>query len=1035
MNRAAAAGNALLAWALAASAGAAPNPPPALEAPASVARLDIRPAPPGRLPWVVFDERAGLPQHTVVDLLADQDGFVWAATQDGAARYDGQRWETVPLPRAMHTNYPRVIRAARDGGLWFGSFDGGLAHLRDGRWTITDMKSGLPSNRVRGLLEASDAQGRSLLWIATENGVARMQDGQVTAFGLEAGLPSLDTEGLLEAKQANGEPALLVGTAAGLARFDGRGFVPVPVPRQFLGNRIGDMVESAGLRGGPALWVASYGGGIGVLEDGAWTVLDKSSGLPSNAAVITASEGKDGSPALWIGTEGGLLRFEQRRFTLFDERSGLPLSIIWKVLETRSSQGLATLWLGTWGGGVVRLSPNSWTAFDASTGVPSGSVTSVLAAHAPDGSPTVWAGTSNGGLARFEDGRFRPVELPPALRNAIVFSLLETQDGDDSRSLWVGSFGGGLGRLKDGRWVEAPKGLPNPRVYTLVETRSEAGNSVIWAGTEGGLGRLERGRWTVFRKGKELPSEIVTQVLETVGRDGARTLWVGTSRGIARLREGRWSVVDREAGLPGENVAALAVTRDPHGTRWLWMGTFGGGAARLALDDPKARWESFGTDSNPPLPSDSVMSIAEDRQGRVYLFTTRGVARLTERVATPDDAAVFSAELFSTEDGLPSGDCQPAAQGVDPAGRLWAGTARGLGVFDPNREIPDRTPKPLLIEAARLSRQGRRLQDGESLSHRERDVEFAYALLAYGAESRIRFRHQLSGFDPQPSEWTASPAKEYTNLGPGAYEFKVWGKDARGNVSGPVSFGFEIRRAPWLTLGACTAYVLMVAAAAYGILRWRLRSLSQRARHLETVVTERTQELAASRDKLAQLASEDALTGVANRRRFDTVLEEEWRRAQRGGHWLTLALLDVDGFKRFNDRHGHLRGDACLRSVAQAIAAHCRRPGDVVARYGGEEFALILPETQPAGIPALLAALLAEVDALQIEHGDSDCAPHVTISEGAVSLRPHTGQDSLSGLDRADRLLYEAKDGGRHQARYQEGDRPRQRVDPSPRPG
>ena len=161
-----------------------------------------------------------------------------------------------------------------------------------------------------------------------------------------------------------------MGTSSGLALLVGDRFVTVPVPKALLGDRIDDMVESPGLNGDSALWIASYGAGIAVFERGRWTLLDKTSGLPSNVEVFTKSRADDGSPALWIGTEGGLLRFEHGRFTLYDERSGLPIRIIWKVLETTSPGGLKTLWLGTWGGGVVRLSPNNWRAFDATTGMP-----------------------------------------------------------------------------------------------------------------------------------------------------------------------------------------------------------------------------------------------------------------------------------------------------------------------------------------------------------------------------------------------------------------------------------------------------------------------------------------------------------------------------------------------------------------------------------------------------------------------------------------------------------------------------------------
>src|SRR6185295_4577627 len=282
-----------------------------LSAPSRTARLAIERAAPGRLPWVVFDERSGLPQHTIVDLLTDQRGFVWAATQDGIARYDGRSWVPMSLPRAMGSNYPRTMRAARDGGLWIGSFDGGLAHLRDGQWTLTGTREGLPSNRIRGLLETTDASGESVLWIATDHGVARRARGRLDVFAEESGLPSLDTEGLCETALLNGERVLVVGTTNGLARFTGDRFVPVPVPRQVLGHRLGDVVESAGLGGRPALWVTSYGAGMAVLEGGEWTVIDTSSGLPSNVEVLTKSKAEDGSPALWIGTEGGLLRFER----------------------------------------------------------------------------------------------------------------------------------------------------------------------------------------------------------------------------------------------------------------------------------------------------------------------------------------------------------------------------------------------------------------------------------------------------------------------------------------------------------------------------------------------------------------------------------------------------------------------------------------------------------------------------------------------------------------------------------------------------
>jgi diguanylate cyclase (GGDEF)-like protein len=177
----------------------------------------------------------------------------------------------------------------------------------------------------------------------------------------------------------------------------------------------------------------------------------------------------------------------------------------------------------------------------------------------------------------------------------------------------------------------------------------------------------------------------------------------------------------------------------------------------------------------------------------------------------------------------------------------------------------------------------------------------------------------------------------------------------------------------------------------------------------------RTQlELKESRDLLEELASIDPLTGIANRRRFDSTLEQEWHRGVRGEHPLSLAVIDVDFFKKYNDTYGHARGDECLRAVARSLAGVAHRPGDVVARYGGEEFAVILPETDVRGARQLLRTCLGAITDLAVEHSASTCAETVTVSIGAVTLTPVPVETAHGALQLADRLLYEAKEGGRN---------------------
>ncbi len=167
--------------------------------------------------------------------------------------------------------------------------------------------------------------------------------------------------------------------------------------------------------------------------------------------------------------------------------------------------------------------------------------------------------------------------------------------------------------------------------------------------------------------------------------------------------------------------------------------------------------------------------------------------------------------------------------------------------------------------------------------------------------------------------------------------------------------------------------------------------------------------------ELARLSTVDGLTGIANRRSFDTTLDREWRRALREKGELSLILTDIDFFKRYNDAYGHPAGDECLRQVARCLAESIRRPTDLAARYGGEEFALLLPGTNLAGAATLAETVRERVAALGLEHRGSDVAPHVTLSLGIASCHPGQGHQQEELIRLADQALYAAKRGGRNQ--------------------
>lgn len=171
--------------------------------------------------------------------------------------------------------------------------------------------------------------------------------------------------------------------------------------------------------------------------------------------------------------------------------------------------------------------------------------------------------------------------------------------------------------------------------------------------------------------------------------------------------------------------------------------------------------------------------------------------------------------------------------------------------------------------------------------------------------------------------------------------------------------------------------------------------------------------LKAQSDLLRRQAFVDGLTGLHNRRFFDERCEAEFQRARRNGNPLAALLADVDFFKRYNDRYGHLAGDDALRGTAVALRYGIRRPADLLCRYGGEEFALLLPETELEGALAVAQGLEQSVRGLRIPHERSDTAPVLTISVGLVVGVPGARHDMVSMLALADKQLYQAKAEGR----------------------
>jgi diguanylate cyclase (GGDEF)-like protein len=715
---------------------------------------------------------------------------------------------------------------------------------------------------------------------------------------------------------------------------------------------------------------------------------------------------------IWVGTrDAGLYRLNEDRFAAVP--LGPSISEIYWLYGNHDDPG--ALWVGTRTAGLLRLEAGSWLALDRSSGLPADQVLGLLETKDASGQPVYWVGTANG-LAVIRGASITIEGASHGLPGPQVSALVELRDRGQPPQIWASIVGLGLVRRVGERWqrVDAGAVFNADHGAGLLATTKPDGTGVLWVGTErSGLARMEKGAWSVLGTRDGLPSENVLSLLETETR-GVRTLWVGTrGGGVAEVVDGKVvRTSNRGSGLPNDDVLALAEVHMPSGRRELWVGTRSG-IARRDIDADAPTWTRLVLGPTTAGSGGTISSIGQGTMGRIYLGTQRGVVRITPAEAG-ERGEEFGVERFGVAEGMPSATANPR-QLLDSRGRIWIATTGGIALLDPEREASFAAPlAPLLIERAQSTRSGAPITSGRRLAASERDVLFEYALLTSRRSGAVRYRTQLVGYDAEPSAWLPSYQKAYTNLPAADYVFRVEARDAGGLRAGPVELPFSVQSSLWLRPWAIVLEGLLLGAVLTLLLRAREGAMRRRAQSLEALVTERTRQLQQANAQLSELSVTDPLTGLANRRALEAHAEGEWRRIARAGGSLAFVMVDVDLFKAYNDSLGHLKGDECLRRVADALRRLAQRPGDLVARYGGEEFACLFIGVEREHTAAHAERLRAEIERLALPHPASQVAKVVTISLGVAWANPTPAGDWRAALAAADAALYRAKERGRN---------------------
>lgn len=839
----------------------------------------------GRQSWTLEN---GLPQNTITTLLQSASGYLWAGTELGLARFDGQNFLTLDHTSTAH--YPDAeTRSLLDvssadvpsgmNGLWIGTGDG-LVRWRNGLATLFTTENGLPSAQIRGLFFTGNT-----LWVWTQQGLAYSRDGLKFQTASD-GLP----DGAITAIAAT-SGSLWVATTSGIAERHNGGWRTLPATSGpslvASASDASDAILAATvdgaflIRNGQSRLAKSTtlvlprtqlpSGGIVFLAQAA----DGSIAVASSSELVIVERSQDGfrvvaryhcgtelpgtrmetvyadrAGALWIGTNRGLARVYHQKLDWLPTTDPLAHAAIDTLLEDREG----SLWVGTETSGLHILRDARFRFLGTGDGLSSDDTTAIV----EDAQHTLWIGTREAGLNEIRANtptKISSLTADKGLLSNIILSLASSRDG----SLWIGT-PDGLDRLRNGAISSftSADGLPDDFIRSLYAAQDGS----LWIGTRRGLTHFNPNHpsasmhtWTTANG---LGSDLVGAVAET----GDGSLWVATLHGLSQLhvdRAGGTGVglarnFTTTEGLSGNVITALA-----NADKMLWMGTQSHG---LTLWDG-SQFHAIPTAVAAQLPS-AIHGILLDETHHLWITSDDGLFRVDALALMGcilrgecNTAGKLTIDHFTTADGLrsreTSNNSHPTLlRGHD--GRLWFTTPRGVVTVDPQHFVPLPAEPPVVIERFAVDDHSLPVnhQSTAMIPAGHLRFQFDYAGLSFAAPQKLRYEYKLEGFDRVWTEAGMRRTAYYTNIPPGHYRFRVraaMGDPVNTTQLSEADLDFVLRPHFYQTLWFYLLLALLLAGLILAVIRWRL-SLARK--EFGVVMAERNRIAREIHDTLAQ---------------------------------------------------------------------------------------------------------------------------------------------------------------------------------------
>jgi len=916
-----------------------------------------------------------LGDHRIVSIVRSRDGRLVIASSAGVHQFQDPL-TTAPIPLS-----PSVALAAledSDGSLWLAGND--LTRLRiseSGRLATEQLAIG----GARALFE--DREGS--LWVGSDTGgLIQLTSGRAISYPMgdqpTPAVPIID----------DGEGGLWVGLPChGLAHFVDREVVRTIT----VGPSGGPCIWSLLLDRSGRLWAGTFGDGLYYLEGSSLVRVPDSGKL-----IKSLWQHEDGR--LFAGTGNGLHLFDRSGFLEGPIEGTAGLEV---VFIAQSPEG--DLWLATNQG--VRILSDSGTR---SLSVESGLASNAVRAIHFGARGVVWIGTYGGGLNRLVDGELTHIGRGHGLPDNTISRILEDADGD----LWVTS-NGGVFQLDTDQLNRVASGAQATLDVDLLDEGDGLASSEcngggqpagvvtdsgdLWVPTIAGIAavdtrgrrsrglpppvRIERvlidGLETAFEPGPlELPPgadnfEIHYTALSFVNPERVRFRYQLTGPDVESVDAGTRRVAYYSHLPPGDyefrveaigadgvrsTLGASLVIRVAPSLSQTWWFRVLGALVLLAGGAGLARWQIRRVAHRE---HDLATRVAERT---AYLEQLAEVTRKLNASLVLEE--VLNQLFESFRDILPYDriGCSLLSRDGQSVRTVWARSSQPFGDPPTGSEVP----------------------------------------LAKTTLGRVLATGQPRIIDDLPTYLKSNPRSVSIRwiVEEGYMSSLTLPLLAMGR---PVGFLFFSSREVGTYAHVHTEFFQQVAGS--------LAQIVEKSQLYSDLLEARTR-LERANIELGRQASLDGLTGIPNRRVFEKVLEEEWRRAVRVSGSLSLLMIDIDRFKVFNDQHGHLAGDECLRRVASTLKKALRRAGDSLARYGGEEFVVVLPGAEQADLEQTAEMLRTRVEELPIPLDGRGSTVNVTISLGGATITPAADGRPEDLISAADQALYAAKGSGRN---------------------